>query len=701
MNEASGERIRRHSAREVHLRDYLMVLARYKWLIIAIIVVSLTSTIFYQRRQMPIYQARATIVIEPRRPQEVIFPQSVRAISLDLETQIEVIRTTPVLASVVKQLELTAAPEGTLEFSAAVKFLKGSIGIGFVKNTKMVTITARHPVPEKAQAIANAVAQAYIDQDRLSRLQTGRDAVKWLSAQLAELKTKLKTAEGMFQRFKEREGIISLNDKQSEELEEISTLNASYFSARSNRMEIEAIISKLESGNHVPGEESVDLGIPIALLDSPNLQRLGAELSGLQTELADKRRLFKDTYPGVKELRDRIRLTEQKILTELKRQRDFLKAQEDSFLTLQEAKHKEALKLGRKELEYLALEREVTTNREIYSALLAKVGELSLAGEADLNNIRIVEPAELPLFPGGNRMLTLVLGGVLGVLLGVGFAFFLTYLENTIRIPDDVEQYLGLPVLGIVPKVAEAKGSKAPIVVLNGYPKEAPAEAYRSLRTNLLFSGTDPPRKTIVISSAGPREGKSITTVNLGMALAQAGQNVLLVDADLRRPMLHRVFELDRQKGLSTVLAGGLALDEAITNTKTPKLSVLTSGSLPADPSQALGSKQMKDVINYAREHYDMVLFDSAPVLGMADTMVLAAETDGTVLVIKPGDATRKALKTATETLNRAGAQICGVVLNNVNVRRDRYYYKYYYYYSYYGDDEDRKSRKKKDGIGG
>ncbi len=697
MTEASGERIRRQSAREVHLRDYLMVLARYKWLIIAIIVVSLASTIFYQRRQMPIYQARATIVIEPRRPQEVVFPQSVQAISLDLETQIEIIRTTPVLASVVEQLQLTTAPEETPEFLKAVKLLKKNIEIGFVRNTMMVTIAARHSIPEKAQAIANTVAQAYIDQDRLSRLQAGRDAVRWLSSQLAELKTKLNTAEEAFQRFKESEGIISLDDKRSEELEEISRLNASYLSARSNRIEIEAIISKLESGNHIPGEESVDLGIPIALLDSPTLQKLGAELSGLQTELADKRRLFKDTYPGVKELKERIRLTEQKILTELKRQWDFLKAQEDSFLAIQEARHKEALKLGRKDLEYLALEREVNTNREMYNTLLTKVGELSLAGEADLNNIRIVEPAELPLFPVGNRMLTIILGGFLGLFLSVGFAFFLTYLENTVRIPDDVEQYLGLPVLGIVPKVAEAKGSKTPIAVLNGDPKEAPAEAYRSLRTNLLFSSTDPPRKTIVISSAGPKEGKSITTVNLGMALAQAGQNVLLVDADLRRPMLHRVFGLDRQKGLSRVLAGELTIDEAILNTQTSRLSVLTSGSLPADPSQALGSEQMKDVISYAREHYDTVLFDSAPVLGMADTMVLAAETDGTVLVIKPGNATRKALKTATETLERVGAQICGVVLNNVNVRRDRYYYKYYYYYSYYGDDEDRKSKRKND----
>ena len=771
----------RTSRKDIHLRDYFIVLDRYKWLIVAAVIVTLASTVLYLRRQEPVYEAQASIIIEPKRAQEMVFQQSVQAISLDLETQIEVIRMTPVLSLVVRQLELTAAPEGTLEFSEAVKGLRKNVKIGFVGGTKVVNISARHTVPETAQAIANAVAQSYIDQDRLSRLESGRDAVSWLSTQLADLKIKLKKSEEAFQQFKEREGMITLDEKRNEELQEMSKLNNSYLAARSSRMEIDAIVTRIEETK----SEAEGLDIPLALLNTPTLQRLGTDLSQLQTELADKKKLFKDTYPAVVELRNRIRLTEEKILVELKRQRDFLQVQEDMFLTQQKAARKEALNLTRKEIDYLSLEREVTTNREMYNTLLSKVKELSLAGEADLNNIRIVEPAELPTTSAGNKKMTLVLGGFLGLFLGVGFAFFLKYLENTIRTPDDVEQHLNLPVLGVVPRVSEARESKTPLLLLKGNPKSAPAEAYRSIRTNILFSRIDSltnrpidqstnrpidqstnrpidqstnrpidqstnrpidqstnrpidqstyrptdqsthPR-TIVITSTGPKEGKTFTVANLGMALAQAGQKVLLVDADLRRPMLHRVFNVDRNKGLSTVLAGEITLDDAIIKYSPPEtnttdssahepispsahkpispsahqpisLSILTSGSVPANPSEVLGSARMKELMYRVREQYDVVVLDSAPVLGMTDTAVLASECDTVAMVIKTGEATRKALKMAIAQLEQVGAKICGVVLNDVDIGRDRYYYYYYYYYYYspYGDDEDRTSRRRK-----
>ena len=700
------------SKKEAHLRDYFIVLDRYKWLIIAAMVITLSSTILYLRKQEPVYQARSSVIIEPKRPQEMVFQRAVQAISSDLETQIEVIKMRPVLASVVKQLdlipsfsshsatrELTEAPEGSLEFSKAVKRLRKNIKIGFVKNTQIVTITAEHSIPEKAQSIADAVAQAYIDQDRLSRLRSGRDAVSWLSVQLADLETKLVDSEEAFQRFKEREQMITLDDKRSEGLEEISRLNTSYLAVRTKRMEIKVIIDKLEEETRgfaasprrpiAPSPDlpmAVDLSVPIALLNSPVLQRLGTELSQLQTELASKKRLFKGTYPGVIELKDRVQLTEQKILAELKRQRDFLKAQEDSLLAQQEPKRRNAIELSKKELKYLALEREATTNREMYNTLLTKVKELSLAGEADLNNIRIVEPAELPSSPAGNRKLTLILSGILGLSLGIGFAFFLEYMQNSIRTPDDVAQYLGLPILGVVPQVPEAKKSKTAVLIVQGDSKSAPAEAYRSLRTNFLFN----PLKTIMVTSVGPGEGKSLTVVNLGAALALAGQNVLLVDADLRRPMLHRTFVVDKHKGLSAVLAGEFTIDEAIVETGVPNLSVLASGTSSANSSESLGSASMEDMISRVREQYDIVLFDSAPILGMADAAVLAAETDGIALVIKAGEPTRKALKMAVAQLEQVGARICGVVLNNVDVRRDRYYdYYYHYYYSPYEDDEE------------
>jgi len=696
------ETSRKISRQEIHLRDYLAVLNRRKWIIIVALVITVSVTVLYMRKQIPLYQAQASIIIEPNRTQGIVSPHSVQTISPDLRTQIEVIKTTPVLASVVKQLGLTKDGEGTPKFSQAVGFLKRSIRTGFVGDTSMVSIAAIHSIPTTAQAIANTVAQAYIDQDRLSRLQSGRDAVRWLSMQLADLKTKLKHSEEVFQQFKERESMITLDNKRREELNEIYQLNSAYLKARTERLEVEAIIDRLESESHAleRGEEGVDLKIPISLLNSPMMQRLGDELSQLGTELADKRRLFKDTYPGIIETKDRIQLTEQKILTELKRQRDFLQAQENSFSTLQKTRYQEALKLSRKELEYLTLEREVTTNREIYNALLSRVKELSLAGESDLNNIRIVEPAQLPLAPMSSKNLTLPLGGILGLFLGIGFAFFLEYLENTIKTPDDVEQHLELPVLGVIPRVADAKQSQVPPIILREGPENAPAEAYRNLRTNLVLSRAENPLKAIMFTSAGPGEGKSLTAVNLAVALAQTGRNVLLVDADLRRPVLHQVFDLNRDRGLSTVLAGELALSEAVVKTDITNLSVLNAGISPANPSELLGSAQMRDLIGKVREQYDMVLFDSAPIAGMADARVLGSEIDGALLVIKAGEATRKALKALINQSEQVGAQICGVVLNNVDVRRYEYY-DYYYYFPYEDYKEKGLKRKKVSGEDG
>jgi succinoglycan biosynthesis transport protein ExoP len=596
------------------------------------------------------------------------------------------------MASAVRQLGLTNAPEGTIEFNDEVELVRGSIKVVPVKDTRIVNIISSYTEPDKARDIANAVSQAYIDQDRLSRLQSGRDSVKWLSTQLADLKIKIRKSEEIFQQFKEREKMITLDEKRAAELDEISKLNDDYLAIRSNRLEIETIIDKLAS------ENKGDIDIPVALLDNPNLQKLGTELSQLQSELAEKKRTFKDTYPGIIKLKDRIKSAKEQILSELKRQLDFLEAQEKSFMSQHDSKRQDAMKLGKKEMEYLTLEREVTTNREMYNALLSKVKELSLSGGIDLNNIRIVEPAELPLAPSGvSRGMTLILGGLLGLFLGIGFAFFLEHFSNTIKTPDDVEQYIELPVIAIIPQVAEAKKSRTPMIIMKENPKDASAEAYRGLRTNLVSTGLGESLKTIMITSTGPREGKSLTITNLGVTLASAELKVLLIDADLRRPKLHRVFGIDRSKGLSMVLSGNLNVDEAIKKTSFDNLSLMPSGPVPSNPSELLGSAAMKELIRYAREQFDVVMLDSAPILGMTDAVVLATEVDGTLIVIKTDEATRKATQVATSQLKQVSAKICGVILNNVNVKRDRYYhYYYYYYYSPYEDEEGKIIKKRK-----
>jgi capsular exopolysaccharide synthesis family protein len=298
-----------------------------------------------------------------------------------------------------------------------------------------------------------------------------------------------------------------------------------------------------------------------------------------------------------------------------------------------------------------------------------------------------------------SRGRTLILGGILGVFLGIGLAFFLEYLDNTIRTPDDVQHHLGLPVLGVIPRAAEAKRAEVPPLILQEGSSDVSAEAYRSLRTNLLLHTIEDPLGTVMVTSLGPGEGKSITVANLGIALAQAGQNVLLVDADLRRPMLHRIFDLDRDKGLSMVLAEKSTADQVTAKTDIANLSVLVAGTLPANPSEILGSPQMKHLISQLREQYDTVLFDSAPLSGMTDATVLSSKTDGTVLVVKTGEVPHKALKALVEHLQQLGTRICGVILNYIDIKRCKYY-DYYYYYSYdYAKGKEVKKRKSKHGA--
>ena len=692
--------------KETHLSDYLVILDRRKWIIITAIVVTMAAAFLYIRlrgKEPNIYKAQVKVLIEPRDMQDMVFYRSVQDISLDMSTQMELIKTTPVIVSVVKKLELTKYPEGTPEFMYATKQLQASIDIKFAESldksvrnpyilNRIIIISVIDLDPYKAQKLANAVAQAYIDYDRLSRFQAGQDAIRWLTDQLADLKIKLQTSESSFQDFKSREGIVTLDSKRTEELTQISQLSSNYMDIRLNLVKIETIINKTES------DKNSDLNIPVALLNNDTLKQLGNQLSSQEAELDSKRKQgFTDKYPEVIKLKNSIQSTKHGILAELKQQRDFLRAQEKSFLIQQETQRQEALKLNAKELQYLNLEREVRTNQELYNTLLTKAKELSLISDADLNKIRIIEPAELPMFPmkssSRDPKLIMILAAIMGIFLGIAYSFLLERFENSIRTPEDIAYYLGLPVLGIVPRMPKTKKDKPSLIVVAN-PKSAPAESYRSLRTSLLYSDTNP-MKTILITSAGPGEGKSITTANLGLALAKSNKNVLIVDADLRRPMMHNLFGLNRNAGLSSVLEGEASLESVIVKINEIDLSILPSGRLPKEPAEILGSEKMKDFIAKVSNIYDIVLFDSAPILGMTDTMVLAKEVDKTIMIIKVGQVSRKALRMAISSLDQLGVQIYGSVLNNVDVKRDRYYNEYYHYYYSSYEDKEANSKKK------
>jgi succinoglycan biosynthesis transport protein ExoP len=335
-----------------------------------------------------------------------------------------------------------------------------------------------------------------------------------------------------------------------------------------------------------------------------------------------------------------------------------------------------------------ALQTQVNTWQANYAPLL------SFLQEGVTNYISVVEPATVPSAPIGPKTRTnVLLAAVVGVMLGAGFAFLIEYLDDTIKSPDDIIQALGLSPLGAISRI-DGKSYEDKLVAAI-HPRSPISEAYRILRTNIQFSAVDKPLGTLLVGSPNPIEGKSITLANLGVVMAQAGLSAILVDSDLRRPVLHKIFDLPNKEGLTTALLDGeLNLDGRLQATQVENLKVLTSGPLPPNPSELLGSQKMKSLIEALKGKADVILFDSPPTLVVTDAAVLAGQVDGVLLVTEAGNTRREMAQRAKEDLLKVGANVLGAVLNKLSPRGAGYYY-YYYYYSRDGDGQKRRKRKK------
>jgi len=332
-----------------------------------------------------------------------------------------------------------------------------------------------------------------------------------------------------------------------------------------------------------------------------------------------------------------------------------------------------------------ALEAQINIWQGNYASLLA------FTESGPTNYLTIVEPAAVPIVPIGSRTRSnVLLAATVGLILAVGAAFLLEYLDDTIKSPEDISQTLGLTALGAITQIGGDTYTDKLITIK--HPRSIIAEAYRILRTNIQFSAIDKPLKAIVVSSPNPAEGKSVTIANLAVVMAQAGARVVIIDSDLRRPVIHKIFNLPNKEGLTNVLLQDRPLvDGYLQSTEVENLRVLTTGPLPPNPSELLGSQKMTDLIENLKEETDVVLLDSPPALPVTDAAVLSSKTDGVLLITDAGNTRRDTARRAKEDLMRVGANILGVVLNKLSVRGASYYYYYYYYYYYSRDDEGRR----------
>ncbi|MDP8299590.1 MAG: polysaccharide biosynthesis tyrosine autokinase [Candidatus Tantalella remota] len=410
------------------------------------------------------------------------------------------------------------------------------------------------------------------------------------------------------------------------------------------------------------------------------LQKLYEKKAELEISLSENLQYYKSKHPEIIAIKTEIDSVERKIDSE---------------------KEKE-LNASDKEIKYNMLKREVDMNRKIYNSFLRRIGETAVTGELKTTNIRIIDKAIVPEHPSKpKKKRNLIIAFFIGIMGGSGLAFLIEGLDQSIKTPEDVKNHLRLPVLGSIafPTKDDEKNIQ-PEFISNQKPRSTTAEAYRSLRTSIIFTAVEHKRKVILCTSAGPQEGKTTTVINLAIVMAQSGEKTILIDADLRQPKIEKNFNISTEHGMTEVLAGNEELDKVIHKTDIENLDVIACGAIPPNPSELLGSKKMDELLKKLGEKYDRILVDTPPVLAVTDAVVLSGKVDGVVVVVRAGETNRNAVLKTKEILEHVNSsEIIGTVLNMVETARGGGYHYYYHYYGkkygHYGEDADKSKSKK------
>lgn len=726
-----------------HLLDYWAILRRRRWVVYLAVAVATLVALVGSFLATPMYRATATLQVERQNPEILTFKNvaamdySYSAYSDFYQTQYKILSSEAVARKAVERRGLTEHPafepeSGGLHpiawlrsllpssgsrrqadpVTRAVARLKSRLEVSPVRNSHLVQISWVAPDPDAASDVANAVVEAYIQFGMESAYTTSDQATEFLVNQIGTLKKEIAAIEERLQQYGEARRIVSIDDASNITLKALSDLSERRTAVRAALAEKEAVYRAVTGAS------------PDALpevLRSDLISRLKQEYAAYEAEYSEKTRLFKDDWPGMQTLRSKLDQSRKRLDLETQEiaRKVVLTAESDYRKALAEVRNLDALvdqqesaaqALKRDAVEYTNLQSEVRKKRETLNALIARQNEMALSTrlkEMDVtsSNIRVVDRARPPLTPfRPNKKLNVILGLLVGLGLGVGMALFLDYLDNTIQRPEEIERLVGLPALAMIPhhgtpsptlarvRRREATPAVAETVdlVVHRDGRCAAAEAYRELRTALLLSNPGHPPRHILVTSSVPAEGKSATAVNLAVVLAQLGRSVLLIDSDLRRPRLHRVFDAENGRGVSTYLSG--LEDDAkrlVVSTDVDHLDLFTSGPIPPNPSELLNSPVFGEMgAKLIGAGYDHVIYDSPPVLSVADAAIIASVVDATILVLRAGRTPRESLRLAVDKFSQGGIRPIGVVLNDLDV--DSHLYAQYRYYGRYetADDE-------------
>jgi tyrosine-protein kinase Etk/Wzc len=583
-------------------------------------------------------------------------------------------------------------------FAAVVRMVQTNLDVVEVGDrTQIVRISYRSQHSQLAREIVNQTVEVYRQNDINQKTAEAQKTVQFINDQLEQIYRNLEDSEKALQEYKKSKGIMQLSVEAGSLIDSLAK-----FDAQRSQLEIERYryASMLQAVEKI-GVETASLP-SLSSAEDTVLASLGQKLAELKSQKNALLTELTDEHPSVKALTQEIESLGAQVGTILAQT---LKTIDSRLGKLDQVLKKytdQISDLPGAERDMAELLRSTEVTSQIYILLLEKREEARIAQASKIGNIRVIDTAVTPHSPiKPNIRLNLLLGIVAGLLLAVGVAFFLEFIDDSLKSIEEVERFVRKPVFGIIPRIPdyrkddEGVRSVASALVTHYSPKSPISEAFRTLRTNIHFADPDQKVHTLLITSAGPSEGKSTIVSNLALTFANNGRRTLLIDCDLRKPNVQNIFEINRDPGLTTLLLGEKPWNEVVRPSQIENLSILPSGPIPPNPTELLGSQHMKDVIAMLGEHFDFLLFDSPPVIAVTDAAILSSVVDATLLVVELGRSRGTAVNRAIDLLSKVNANLLGVVTNNIfaGYRYDYGYYSYYYYYAESGQKKKRRRR--------
>jgi capsular exopolysaccharide synthesis family protein len=712
--------------REPHLYDYLLILRKHQWLILAFLLTVVTIVSIATFRMQPVFIATARIEIDRENSNILPFqgtdPYEVYIDSENyIETQSKILQSETLAMQTIRTVGLGGRPEfggsaSDAPMSGSLANQKrppelgaflGSLGIKRVPNSRLLDVSFESTDPQLASRVVNAHIENFIEQNFRSRYEATTQASSWLANQLNELKIKVEKSEDARIAYERQNQIWTIDEKQNITTQRLADLNKELTDAQSERMKKEAIYQMAKSGS---------LEAVPAVRDSTVLQSLLQKRNDLDAQYAETLNQYGPNFPRVqrlqaqkKELEQLIEREKKNIFNQIENEYRSARQRELLFIEALDKQKAEANQMAERLVQYNILKREAETNKQLYEGLLTKLKEASIASGLRSSNIRVVDPAMVPSAPARpSKSRNIGLAFLVGLVGGIGLALLREYLDNTVKNPDDIEALSRLPSLAVVPAFpatngharrprllkATGNGQEARVELVSHHlPKSHISEAFRALRTSLLLSQADHPPQVILVTSALPREGKTTAAANLAVTLAQLGDSTVLVDADLRKPGVGRALSLGDGKyaGLSSYLAGVSSLElVTIPHPAIENLAAIPTGPLPPNPADLLSSHKLIEAIAELRKKFKFIVMDSPPVMAATDAVIVSAQADGVLLVVRSGETPKEAFTRTRDLLSSVKCHLLGVILNAVDSNAPDYYYSYRYYpYSYgYGQEK-------------